>query len=106
MKQAVADVYHSSGFEGKGLAVVDLSETSQSPDEITITIQTVTGDKGNETPSPTLGVNGPFIQGDDWWYGELLGHCDPHTPSSTDAAIKLYTAMNTYYLNKMQDCIL
>ena len=94
MKQAVADTYHNSAYEDKGLAVVDLEETSLTPDEITITVQTITGDKSNDPP-PDPGVNGPFVEGDDWWYGETLGGCNPHT-GGTDASEQLSIAVNNY----------
>jgi hypothetical protein len=99
MKEAVADTYHNVAFEKKALAVVDLTETNITETEILIGVETITGNKNNEPP-PDPGVNGPFVEGDDWWYGELLGHCDPHTPNSPDAAIKLYSAMNTYLSEK------
>jgi hypothetical protein len=94
MKLAVADAYHNSDYEVKGLAVVDLEEVAITADQIEINVQVLTGEKSNEPP-PDPGVNGPFTEGDEWWYGETLGECDPHT-YDTDAAEQLFIAMNNY----------
>ncbi|MBC8488847.1 MAG: hypothetical protein H8D45_22725 [Bacteroidetes bacterium] len=89
MKAEITNIYYNSGFEEKGLVLVDLSETSQTADEITFTAETVTGNKGPD-PGP-----GPFVEGDNWWYGEFRGHCFPHT-WDTDASQELEQAMNDY----------
>ncbi len=94
MKQAVADAYHNSGYEVKGLAVVDLTETMVTVGEIIINVEAVTGNRGVD-PGPGFGVDGPFVEGDDWWYGEDEGKCDL-TVTSSDAAQKLWIAMNDY----------
>ncbi|MCF8369376.1 MAG: hypothetical protein K9G76_10070 [Bacteroidales bacterium] len=89
MKQAITDVYYNSTYEDKGLVLVDISEVSQSAGEITLNVETVTGEKGNEPP-PDPGINGPFEEGDDWWYGENVGYCyEPYTVND-DAANRLY----------------
>jgi len=92
MKVAVSEAYHNSGYEVKGLAVVDLEVNGVTEDEITISIQTCVGEKS--TPPPDPGIDGPFVEGDDWWYGENKGHCD--WDWEFDAAEKLNDAMNTY----------
>ncbi|MEZ5199223.1 MAG: hypothetical protein R2764_23410 [Bacteroidales bacterium] len=89
MIQAVADVYHSSGFEEKGLAVVDLEEADITESEIEINVQVLTGDKSNDPPPPPP-VNGPFEDGDDWWYGKNVGHCYDPGSILEDAADHLY----------------
>ena len=71
------------------MVLVDLTETAQTSDEITLNVETVTGEKG-ETP-----FDGPFEVGDDWWYGEDEGKCDLPVYSS-DAAQELYAYMNDY----------
>jgi hypothetical protein len=93
MKAAVAQSYHDAGFPDKGLVLVDLEETSHTEDYLVIQVRVVTGD-GSGTPPP-VGVDGPFVEGDDWWYGENAGKCDPHTYES-DAADQLKLAMNAY----------
>jgi hypothetical protein len=89
MKQAVADAYHNSGYEVKGLAVVDLEEAVITESEIDINVQVLTGEKGNEPPPGPPVVDGPFVEGDDWWYGENYGYCYDHTVFG-DASIMLY----------------
>jgi hypothetical protein len=95
MKQAVADAYHNSGYEVKGLTVVDLTETTVTENEIIINVQVITGSRGVDPGPGGFGINGPFAEGDDWWYGETLGGCNPHT-GETDAAEQLFIAMNNY----------
>jgi hypothetical protein len=89
MKQAVADAYHNSGYEVKGLAVIDLEQTNVTVDQIEINVKVLTGEKGNEPPPPPP-VNGPFEEGDDWWYGKNKGHCYAPGGILEDAADHLY----------------
>jgi len=95
MKEQVRDFYYASGFEEKGLISVDLVLEPLKSDEVTLKVITVTGEKTNSTPPPGFVVDGPFVEGDDWWYGEFHGKCD--TPSILDdAANQLMLAMNNY----------
>ncbi|NOX45490.1 MAG: hypothetical protein GXO89_00750, partial [Chlorobi bacterium] len=89
MKASITTVYNNSGFDNKGLVLVDILGSSQISGEITLEVEAVVGNKGID-PGP-----GPFVVGDDWWYGEFFGHCYPHTLDS-DAAQKLALAMNSY----------
>jgi hypothetical protein len=57
--------------------------------------ENVNCEKPNEPPSGGVGIDGPFEVGDDWWYGETYGKCDPHTWVS-DAADQMMLAMNNY----------
>ena len=91
MKQAVSDTYHNVDYTNKGLSVVDLTTTSVTETQLTMNVQTVTGQRGIEPPSPV--VEGPFQEGDDWWYGEMAGKCSPHTYIS-DASKQLRLALN------------
>jgi hypothetical protein len=88
MKQAVADAYHNSGYEVKGLAVVDLTETTVTESEIIINVEAITGSRGVD-PGPGFGLDGPFVEGDDWWYGEEAGKCDENGAEGSDAAEQL-----------------
>jgi len=94
MKLGVSNAYYNSGFDEKGLVLVDLTEETFKSDEITIKVVTVTGEKTNSTP-PEIGVDGPFVEGDDWWYGENEGKCNQPVYSS-DAAKELMIAMNEF----------
>lgn len=95
MKAEITTVYHSSNFENKGLVAVDLSEAAQNNDEITFSIDVITGNRSNDPPPPGPGVSGPFEEGDNWWYGEDAGKCYD-TTSYSDAAQELETAMSDY----------
>jgi len=95
MKEGVSDAYNNSGFGEKGLVLVDLTEETFKSDEITVRIVTVTGEKNSSTP-PGFGIEGPFVEGDDWWYGEDEGKCNNLPIYSSDAAKQLRIAMNNY----------
>jgi len=94
MKEGVSDAYNNSGFGEKGLVLVDLTEETFKSDEITVKIVAVTGEKNSTTP-PGFGIEGPFVEGDDWRYGEFFGKCDNHSIMD-DAANQLMVAMNNY----------
>jgi hypothetical protein len=90
MKSDITTVYYGSSFTDKGLVLVDLEEDSQTETELILSVQTVTGERGVDPGDPGFGINGPFEEGDDWWYGENVGLCtDPYTILS-DAAKKLF----------------
>jgi hypothetical protein len=95
MKSDITTVYYGSSFDNKGLVLVDLDEGSQTESELTLTVQIVTGERGIDPGPGTPGINGPFEVGDDWWYGETMGGCNPHT-GETDAAEQLFISMNNY----------
>lgn len=94
MKEQVRDFYYGSGFEEKGLVLVDLVLEPLKSDDLILKVITVTGEKTN-TPPPGFGIDGPFVEGDDWWYGENTGRCDPHT-WVYDAAQQLMSAINEF----------
>ncbi|MEZ5195771.1 MAG: hypothetical protein R2764_05065 [Bacteroidales bacterium] len=95
MKADITTVYYASSFENKGLVAVDLTETAQDEDEITYNVDVITGDRNNEPPPGGFGVDGPFEEGDNWWYGENEGKCYD-TISVSDAAEELEDAMSDY----------
>jgi len=94
IKEQVRDYYYASGFEEKGLISVDLMLEPLKSDEVTLKVITVTGEKTN-TPPPGFGIDGPFVEGDDWWYGESGGKCLNHSFPG-DAAYWLMFEMNNY----------
>ena len=75
MKADITTVYYASNFENKGLVAVDLTETAQDEDEITYSVDVITGDRNNDPPPGGFEVDGPFEEGDNWWYGENEGKC-------------------------------
>lgn len=88
LKSEVTNLYYASEFENKGLAVVDLTEISQTNDEISIMVETFTGNRGTNPPDPQ--IDGPFEQGDNWMYGDLLGKCTGNEFIVSDAAEELF----------------
>ncbi|MFU8844312.1 MAG: hypothetical protein ACNA7V_10955 [Bacteroidales bacterium] len=96
MKSNITAVYYGSSFTDKGLVLVDLEEEAQTETELILSVQTVTGERGIDPGPGTPGVNGPFVEGDDWWYGENAGKCDETLQDAYDAAQRLfYEASNT-----------
>ncbi|MCK9451814.1 MAG: hypothetical protein M0Q90_09000 [Bacteroidales bacterium] len=91
MIQDVSTTYQAVNFGEKGLSLVNLQEASVAEDQLNFTVQVVTGERGEVPPSPVL--DGPFEEGDDWWYGEMEGRCDEFLLDS-DAAQQLMLAMN------------
>jgi hypothetical protein len=91
MKQSVSDIYHQVEYTDKGLAVVDLKTSTISETQLSLNVQTITGNKGIKPPWPV--VEGPFKEGDDWWYGEMIGRCNEFLGNS-DAAQQLMMALN------------
>lgn len=93
MKDSIKVIYYNSAYDPKGLVLVDLGETIQTIDYITIHVETMTGQRGVD-PIP-----GPFVAGDDWWYGEDEGKC--YLPVySSDAAQELMNYMNDHIADK------
>ncbi len=108
MKTNVAADYHNSQFTEKGLKYVDLEEYSSTVNELTLEVKTATGEKNNDPP-PFPAPDGPFEVGDDWWYGETLGHCYEPYVINDNAANQLYLATkdlvpdpagNYYFINE------
>lgn len=91
MIQEVSILYNSSGFAQRGLSLVNLHDVQFTDNYINFFIHIIIGRKG--TIPPSLVIEGPFGDEDNWWYGETKGECDPHTYDS-DAAIQLMLAMN------------
>ncbi|MEZ5198824.1 MAG: hypothetical protein R2764_21345 [Bacteroidales bacterium] len=108
MKAGITTIYDSKSYENKALVLVDVINSAQTSDELTITAQTITGNKSNDPP-PIPGVEGPFGEQDDWWYGENIGYCyDPYIVQD-DAANQLFLetkdlvpdpAGNYYFINE------
>ncbi len=93
MKDTVAYHYHNSTFENKKLALVDIEPYGQIGGNSSYIILTVIGD--TKSDPPPIGVDGPFVEGDDWWYGEDEGKCSLPVYTS-DAAKQIQLAMNNY----------
>ncbi len=91
MIDEVTAVYLNVGFDEKGLSMINLQDAEVGDEEITFSVNVVTGEKGTPPSDPV--ISGPFGEGDDWWYGETKGKCESFT-YDTDAAEQLMLAMN------------
>ncbi|NOX46633.1 MAG: hypothetical protein GXO89_06610 [Chlorobi bacterium] len=90
--EAAREDYYNSGFEEKGLYLVDLEKTSETVTGTTFKVETITGNKGVDPY--------PFEYGDNWWYGEFGGGCAGNTQSGYDAAHELADMYPTYSLGQ------
>lgn len=88
MKAAIGQVYHSKPIEDKGLVLVNLEDISFKSDEVVIEVVAVTGERTNEPPGG-VSTDGPFEEGDNWWYGDFGGLCIENDLEDQDAAVKL-----------------
>jgi hypothetical protein len=91
MIQEISTTYHAVAYAEKGFSLVNLQEATVDEGLLHFTVQVVTGEKGEVPPSPVL--DGPFEEGDNWWYGEMKGRCE-NPEYDSDAAEELKLAMN------------
>ena len=89
----VSQFYYNSGFEEKGLILLDLTKGEVTGTQMEVTVRSVTGEK-DLTPFD------PFGNYDFWYYGLEAGDCD-ETPGTggTDAAEKIQEAIMSNRLN-------
>ncbi|MEZ5084662.1 MAG: hypothetical protein R2750_14665 [Bacteroidales bacterium] len=106
MRGDITTLFYNSSFENKGLILVDLTDISQTGDEMTLGLEIIIGDRGGTEPPPV--GSGPFGEVDDWWYGEDYGYCDDHSVFD-DAANRLWNEAkelvpdpngNYYFINE------
>ncbi len=81
-------MYYGSGVENKGLYIVNLEKSSENSDNVTFSVETITGSKGIDPY--------PFLPGDNWWYGDLVGGCSGNNQTGSDAAHELAGMYPTY----------
>lgn len=70
MKAGVATAYNASTFTEKGLTLVDLEAVSETDEELTLSVKSLTG-QINPNPDTTR-----YNYIGDWEYGENGGYCD------------------------------
>jgi len=78
---------------------------NETDNEVTITVTATIGANTDGT-SPGFSQWGPFEEGDDWMYGELLGDCSTGGGiwyGIRDAATEIGEATNTYRYKYIQD---
>jgi hypothetical protein len=89
LKSKVSSVYHDSEFENKALNGIILDKKSETDDDVELEAVVYTGEKGTEPDPPNPVLDGPFEEGDNWWYGENAGQCDAPGIKASDAAEEL-----------------
>ena len=89
LKSKVSSVYHDSEFENKALNGIILDKKSETDDDVELEAVVYTGEKGTEPDPPNPVLDGPFEEGDNWWYGEDAGQCDAPGMKDSDAAEEL-----------------
>jgi hypothetical protein len=104
LKQKTLLIYYDTEGEEKELYVSSMHILEDTGSEVLIEVSATIGTDGNNTPEPPGFIQwGPFVDGDDWMYGELLGDCDGGSWGLTDAAVKMDTAINKYRYKYIQD---
>jgi hypothetical protein len=101
-KDKTLEIYYATEGEQKELYVSYLEITHNNPEEAVIKTTATIGVKNTSTP-PGFSEWGPFAEGDDWMYGELLGDCYGNYQWETDAATEIEDATNTYRYKYIQD---
>lgn len=102
LKQQTLLIYYDTEGDEKELYVSNMVVTEETEATVVIEVTATIGSKTNETP-PEFGQWGPFVEGDDWMYGEKLGDCDGNYQWFLDAAIKIQNAINTYRYKYIKD---
>ncbi len=98
MKERTLNIYNATMAEEKELYVSYMEVVNNTVDEVELKVTATIGGRNNSTP-PDIGIWGPFEEGDDWMYGELLGDCTTGGGiwwKFKDAATEIWNATNTY----------
>lgn len=78
------DCFASDTFENKGVVSLTVKEASNDNGTMRVTFSSKTGERSNYNP-PTVHVDGPFGNDDNWMFAAPLGKCDdPDVPSGAD----------------------
>jgi len=96
-------IYYNTDGDEKELYVSHMEITNDTDDEVTVTVTATIGSDTNETLPPTFVQWGPFIDDDDWMYGERMGDCFGNYEDEKDAATEICWATNFYRSKYIQD---
>lgn len=105
LKQQTLLIYYDTEGEEKELYVSDMSIVENTDNAVVIEVSATIGANTDGTP-PEFSQWGPFVEGDDWMYGELLGGCSPGGGiwfGIKDAATEIGDVTNTYRYKYIQD---
>ncbi|MCD4698208.1 MAG: hypothetical protein K8S16_18440 [Bacteroidales bacterium] len=97
MYDKVHDVYEIAPGDNKDLYVSNTEIKNISSETVTFKTTATIGERGAPPEEQ------PFVEGDDWKYGDELGYCFPPPFSDEDAAIKIAEFTNTYRYLYIQD---
>lgn len=95
VEEQARQAYASDGFENKGFISLKIESGMIDGDRIRLDFTGRTGNRTNYNP-PTIYVDGPFNDDDNWVYAAPVGKCDdPDIPSGADEQLqeKLYDVL-------------
>lgn len=105
LKEQALLVYHDTDGDEKELYVSYMNIKHNDDNEVVFIVNVTIGARGVGTP-PGFSEWGPFVAGDDWMYGELLGDCTPfggNWAGIKDAATEIGFATNHYRYKYITD---
>jgi len=88
--QEVLGVYNNCIYNDKELLFISLKKGELKEGSLSFKLDVVMGQRTNNT------YPGPFVFGEDWFYGEKLGMCDSTYYMESDAALVLQDYLNSY----------
>ncbi len=88
----VTGFYHNSGFDDKGLILLDLKKGDIANDQMEIEVRSVTGEKDPPPPYD------PFGENIEWYYGNNKGDCDWNNgPDDAAERIEYFVMGNRHF---------
>ncbi len=92
------EAYRNDGYiEDKSLMSIMIKKGELSSNKLNVKVTLVTGQKTAEPGDLKPVLNGPFKEGDNYYFGEYGGSCTDGTVEMTDAAELLEDTINYYY---------
>ena len=88
--QQVLGIYNNCIYNNKELLFISLKKGELSEGALSVKLNVVMGQRTNNT------YPGPFVFGEDWFYGGKLGMCDSTFYMESDAALQLQDYLNSY----------
>ena len=100
MKDKTVLVYDAIDAQNKKYYSSHFEIVSNTESELVLKTTVTIGSKTNDTP-PYPEPDGPFEEGEDWYYGEMEGDCSGGSWQESDAAEEIEEEVNNY--RKQQD---
>ncbi len=102
LKQQTLLIYYNTEGNQKELYVSNMKVSEETETSVVIEVTATIGSNTDATP-PEFSQWGPFVEGDDWMYGEFLGDCYENYVDERDAATEICDATNTYRYKYIKD---